>query len=199
MSLLKPKKIWFVVGVCAGAGGLALWWNLPTFNPLTTVMALFDRPDPPAVVNRPAPAPTETKEQDRFGVPQTDGPVSPVAIGDGDGNGVGELIDSFVTNLKGQLPMAVGPGITMVNVDFQGNVVALGFTIAQTVAPEDAPKLQNELESRFKASVCATPPEPSNIHGLNEQGVSFIITYVDLLGKNVAGLTVDPNFCSSPA
>lgn len=191
------RSIWFAVGVFVGVGGLALWWNLPKVNPLTTVMAFFDRPAPPAVIDQPAPARAETKVQDRVGALPIDGSGSPAAIGDGDE--VGDLIDGFVTNLKAQLPMAVGPGITMANVDFQGNVVALGFTIAQTVATEDAPKLQEELESRFKASVCATPPDPSNIHGLNERGVSFIITYVDLLGKNVAGLTVAPNFCANPA
>lgn len=195
-----PRRIiWFVVGVCVGAGGLAVWWDLPKVEPLTTVMAFFNRPAPPAVAERPAPvpAPVETKGQDRVSAPQTDTPGAPAVVGDGDG--VEELIGSFVTNLKAQLPMAVGPGITMANVDFRGKMVALGFTIAQTVAPEDAPKLQKELESRFQTSVCATPPGPSNIHGLNERGASFIITYVDLLGKTVANLTVHPKFCSKPA
>jgi hypothetical protein len=187
------RGIWFVIGICVGAGGLALWWSLPPVNSLPTLLALFE-PDPPsAVVEAPTAPATPTAPADTKGQDQV---AAPVAIGDGGDASVGDMVESFVTNLEAQLPMAVGPGITMVNVDSEGAVVALGFTIAQTVSDEDMPKLQEELETRFGSSVCATAPDPTNIHGLNEQGVSFIITYVDLLGKKVAGMTVEPNFCS---
>ena len=73
---------------------------------------------------------------------------------------LGQMVASFVTDLKAQLPMEVGPGINMVNVDYKDNVVALGFTIAQTVSEVDTPKLQNELEMRFRTSVYSTPPDP---------------------------------------
>lgn len=198
-AAVPVKTICFIIGIGVGAGGLALWWSLPPVNTLTSVLALFDRPDPsPATAERPA-APVDTKVQDRIGASDSEASAAPFAIGDGAGEGVGEMVESFVANLKAQLPMSVGPGITMVNVDSEGSVVALGFTIAQTVAEEDAPKLQSELESRFESNVCATPPDPTNIHGLNERGVSFIITYVDLRGEKVAGLTVEPRFCSNPA
>lgn len=203
VSLSAPARaMWFVVGVCVGAGGLALWWyppsNLLSFNPLPTILALFEPPDPPPVADT-APPPADNKVQDRLAEPGSDVASAPMAIGDGGGAEVDEMIENFVTTLQAQLPMAVGPGITMVNADSGSNTVALGFTIAQTVADEDAPKLQEELESRFKSSVCATQPDPTNIHGLNKRGVAFLINYVDLLGKNVAGLTVAPNFCSDPA
>lgn len=191
------SMIWFVTGLCVGAGGLALWWKLPPVNPLPTVMALFDRSAPsPAVAEAPA-ARVDSKGQERVGgaLPQV---MAAPAAADGGGD-VSEMVDTFVTNLKAQLPMAVGPGITMAAVNANSNTVALGFTIAQSVTAEDAPKLQKELESRFRSNVCSTSPDPSNIHGLNERGVAFIINYVDLLGKNVAELTVKPNFCSNPA
>jgi hypothetical protein len=180
-----------------GAGGLALWWNLGAIpNPLPTVLALFDRPDPsPSDPVTPA-APAGNKGQDRVGAAASRPATAPEPVGVGGGEDVGELVEDFVGGLRAKLPMAVGPGITMVNVDAHGGTVALGFTIAQTVSDEDAPKLQAELETRFRGSVCATPPEPTNIRGLNELGVAFLIDYVDLLGKNVAGLTVDPNFCT---
>jgi hypothetical protein len=190
------RSIWFAIGVCVGAGGLALWSNLSSFNPLTTVMAFFD-PGPPPVADRTALASPDIKAEGRFDALQTDVAASPAAVGDSDE--VGEMVAGFVTDLKARLPMAVGPGISMVNVDSKGNVVALGFTIAKSVGAEDAPKLQDELETRFRTSVCSTPPDPTNIHGLNERGVTFLISYVDLLGTNVAGLTVDPNFCQSAA
>ena len=187
------RSIWFLVGVCVGAGGLAAWWNLPR-DPVAAVAALFDRPSPPPIADSPT-RPADTKDQDRFAEQGNGVAVSSAAVG----NDVGEMVNSFVTNLKAQLPMAVGPGITMVNVDSKSNVVALGFAIAQTVSEQDAPKLQKELETRFRTSVCSTPPDPSNIHGLNEHGVAFLINYVDMLGKNVAGLSVGPNYCSGPA
>ena len=189
------RSFWFAIGVCVGAGGLALLWNPPSFNQLTAVMALLDSPGPPPVADQTAPAPAETNAQERPEAPGTGMPASRAAVEPE----IGAMIESFVGGLRGQLPMAVGPGITMVNVDSNGNVVALGFTIAQTVAEQDALKLQNELETRFQTNVCSTPPEPTNIHGLNERGVSFLINYVDLSGKNVAGLTVGPNYCADPA
>lgn len=189
------RSFWFAIGVCVGAGGLALLWNPPSFTQLTTIMALLDRPGPSPAADQTAPAPAETNAQARLEAPGT----GMSASRGGAESEVGALIESFVSGLKGQLPMAVGPGITMVNVDSKGKVVALGFTIAQTVGAQEAPKLQNELETRFQTNVCATPPEPTNIHGLNERGVSFLINYVDLSGNNVAGLTVGPNYCADPA
>jgi hypothetical protein len=187
------RSFWFAIGVCVGAGGLALLWNPPSLSQLTTVMALLDRPGPSPVADQTAPG--ESNLQERPEAPGTDVSASRAAVEPE----VGAMIESFVSGLRGQLPMAVGPGITMVNADFNGNVVALGFTIAQTVDAQDAPKLQSELETRFQTNVCSTPPEPTNIHGLNERGVSFLINYVDLGGKNVAGLTVGPNYCADPA
>lgn len=196
LSVSSPvRSFWFAIGVCVGAGGLALLLNPPSFNQLTAVMALLDRPGSPPVADKTAPAPAETNAREGPGAPAPGVSASRAAVN----SEVGAMIDSFVSDLRGQLPMEVGPGITMVNADSNGNVVALGFTIAQPVAEQDALKLQSELETRFQTNVCSTPPEPTNIHGLNERGVSFLINYVDLTGKNVAGLTVGPNYCADPA
>jgi len=190
------RSFWFAIGVCVGAGGLALLWNPPSFNQqLTTVMALLEPPDPSPVADTTASAPAETNAQERLDAPEPEVSASRAAVDPE----VGAMIESFVSGLRGKLPMAVGPGITMVNVDSNGDVVALGFTIAQTVNAQDAPKLQSELETRFQTNVCSMAPEPTNIHGLNERGVSFLINYVDLGGNNVAGLTVGPNYCANPA
>jgi len=189
------RSFWFAIGVCVGAGGLALLSNPPSFNQLTKAMALLDAPGSPPVADPTASAPAETNPQERLDAPEPEVSASRAAVDPE----VGAMIESFVSGLRVQLPMAVGPGITMVNVDSNGDVVALGFTIAQTVAAQDAPKLQSELETRFQTNVCSMPPEPTNIHGLNERGVSFLINYVDLGGNNVAGLTVGPNYCADPA
>ncbi len=195
----SARIVWFLVGIGVGAGGLAIWLNPPPSDALASVLALLDRPAPPTTTAEETPQPDSSEATDRFGEAAPEGFAQPSAISDGDTTEVGEMVESFILTLRDQLPMAVGPGITMVNADFEGNIIALGFMIAQTVADEDAPKLQEELETRFQKSVCATAPDPTNIHGLNERGVSFIITYVDLIGKNVAGLSVAPNFCSDPA
>jgi len=189
---------WFLVGVCVGAGGLALWWTPISLGSLTRVMAFLDRTELPAIVGN-GPLQGTSKGQDRFAATHSENAAAPATIAGAGGNDIGEMIERFVAVVRDQLPMAVGPGTTMVNADYAGNVVALGFTIAQTVAAEDVPKLQHELETRFKANVCGTVPDPSNIHGLNERGVTFIITYIDLRGVTVADMRVAPQFCSDPA
>jgi hypothetical protein len=190
-------SVWFAIGVCVGAGGLALWWSLPPINPVTALTTLLDNPAPPTIAEQSPPT-RDSKVQDRFDAPEV--VAVPSAIGDGGdaGDELGEMVESFVANLRAQLPMGVGPGITMISVDSDSTSIAIGFAIAASVADEDAPKLQDELETRFRTSVCSTPPGPENIRGLNDLGVAFIINYVDVVGKNVAGLIVEPNFCSAP-
>lgn len=187
------KGLWFVFGAAMGIGAMIFWSSPPTADSLNTLVALFESPNPPAVAEEPKP-PVVTKAQERLNPPGET--VSATAASDGE---LVAMVEDFVTSLRTQLPMAVGPGITMASVEGGPNAIALGFTIAQSVAAEDAPKLQSELETRFRNSVCATEPDPTNIHGLNARGVSFLINYTDLLGKTVAGLTVEPNYCASPA
>lgn len=190
------RGLWFVFGVTVGIAATMLWTSVPTADTLTTLLAFFENSNAPAIADEPA-AETDGKVQERMAsVGETDS-AAPTA--DDQGNDVGQLINAFVASLKTQLPMAVGPGITMAAVEADSKTIALGFTIAQAITEEDEPKLQSELETRFRTSVCATEPDPTNIHGLNRRGVSFLISYTDLLGRNVAGLTVGPNYCASPA
>jgi hypothetical protein len=188
------KGLWFVFGAAVGIVVAMIWSSVPTVGSLTTLLASFDAPSPPAVADQPA-AGDASKAQERMTAFDQTAAAAPSA----DQGDVGQLIDAFVVSLRNQLPMTVGPGITMAAVTAESNTIALGFTIAQAIAAEDEPKLQSELENRFRTSVCATEPNPTNIHGLNRRGVSFLITYTDILGRNVAGLTVGANYCSSPA
>lgn len=131
------KMVWFLIGVGVGAGGLALWMNPPQSDVLATVLALLDRPGSTPVVA------ADERPENSSSAPE----VSAGLAANGDGTtDVSDLVEGYVSELREQLPITGGPGISMVNADFKGNVVALGFTIAQTVAEEDAPKLQHELE-----------------------------------------------------
>lgn len=190
---LPQGIVWFFVGLCVGAAGMGLWWNPPRISSLASLIASFESSNPPKITNAPA-APPEPKAQTRLDPSGNIGSSSKIAAG---GNpGVPALIGAFVTDLRKKLPLAVGPGVTIETVDGGQNAVAMGFKIAQAIANEDAPKVQRELEARFRNSICATNPEPNNIHGLNERGVSILITYTDLIGTHVAQLNVEPRFCS---
>lgn len=189
------KGLWFVFGVTVGIAATVIWSSVTTSGSLMSLVAFLDNPNPTAIADEPASA-AGGKAPEQLGPFGQTASGAPTAVDQGD---IGQLIDAFVASLRSQLPMTVGPGITMAAVEADSNIIALGFTIAQAIAEEDEPKLQSELETRFRNSVCATEPDLTNIHGLNRRGVSFLINYTDLLGRNVAGLTVEPNYCASPA
>jgi hypothetical protein len=195
------KSIWFVIGIGAGAGGMALWNDPSSIQALMTPAAT---PSQPAPVATPVAAPV-AKSDDRLIITPAPAPtpvVNQTADASPASSAATELsiaVTKFVANLNQNLPMAVQPGVTITAVTSDETVVLIQFNIADAIAKEDVDRLQIEVKQRFRESVCATPAFPDNIHGLSNQGASFVINYTDLLEATIFSFSAGPNFCSSPA
>lgn len=193
----KPARGgWFIASVCVGAAGMALFLRPAGIDKLMSQFTQFASPYISAITNVPlvsTPSGTSVNSDplsdDTLNAPPLTGDISEIDA----------MVDAFVTDLRVQLPVTVSPGIIMAIVEGEKDLIALGFVISRLVAEKDEPKLQSDLETRFRESVCATKPSPTNLHGLNDLGVTLLINYADLSGKNVAELTVEPRFCSDNA
>lgn len=195
------KSIWFVIGIGAGAGGMALWNDPSLVETLVTPAATPSQSEPVAapvarpiaksddrIISAPEPAPAPVVNQTPAAAPAASEP-----------SGISIAVAKFVANLNENLPMAVQPGVTITAVTSDEDVVLIQFNIADAIAKEDVDRLRTEVKQRFRESVCATPAFPDNIHGLSNQGVSFVINYTDLLEAPIFSFSAGPNFCSNPA
>jgi len=217
--VLPEKSVWFVLGIIFGAGSIALWFNLSTIdNPTTPAVnssigqapnppvkgqasILLDNgqtPSPPA--NGPASSPSVNAIEN-----QTATSLEPVAgesaiaptVGE-DQPSISDGAAAFAASLKQNLPMPVQPGVTITAVTAEGAVVLLVFNIAKSIADGDSERLEVNMKQNFRQGVCETEPFPDNIHGLSNLGVTFLVNYYDLLGRNVARFSAEPKFCSDP-
>ena len=182
------KSLWFVFGICVGAGGLALW-NMSSM--IVPAIGTLNR-DQTATPATATPSPP-SKNEARFA---SDPPASGPSSGASDAETSG-MINDFVSGLRTQLPLNVGPGIDLTSVDAAGNSVTIEFSVARAFADDEIATFQEDVKAGFRKNVCATAPNPTNIHGLSQRGVSFNIFYKDMLGKGVAELTAEAGYCSA--
>lgn len=183
------KSLWFLIGVCCGVGGMVFWGDTATLNNLITPAATPNQVQTTAVQIDPNDgagnsAASPAVNNDRVVSSAADGPAN-----------LTQAVTLFAENLKTLIPMNVQPGVIITAVTASETTVLLDFNVDEAVADEDVGILGADVEKRFRESVCSTAPLPDNMHGLTNQGATFLIHYTELLGKTVANFTIEPKFC----
>ena len=103
-------------------------------------------------------------------------------------------LEAFAQGLKGNLPRAAGPELSLTRVDIEGMTLNLGYSVGRVMDEVETEAFDGYIMRTVKSLFCGK--ESREIRFLNENGVAFEMEYTDPRGKTVTKLTIAPHFCA---
>ena len=185
----------FVVGLAAGAGGLAIS-STGQFGSVVQALVGLVESEPP-------------NSGDASGLDILGGPAAHAApaaaaplperssggtTADANVDDVKARLAVFAGNLKSSLPKDAGPEIALTTVDTSDMTLSLGYSVGRTMADDEIPQFNAYIMRTIKSLLCGK--EAREIRFLNDNGVAFYMEYTDPRGATVAKLAVPPGFCA---
>ncbi|HMN84568.1 MAG TPA: hypothetical protein PKA74_01080 [Bauldia sp.] len=107
---------------------------------------------------------------------------------------VEKRLSEFAGKLRERLPRDAGPEIALTTVEIRGMTLSLGYSVGRALEDSEVPDFDGYIMRTVKSLFCGK--DAKELRFLNDNGVSFHMTYDDLGGDVVARLTVPPNFCA---
>jgi hypothetical protein len=101
---------------------------------------------------------------------------------------------SFIDRLQKQLPKQVDPVTTLVTANVERRVVTFGHRVSGTMSDDETAAFAEAVKNRVVGEACSGPK--SEIRDFNKKGVEFRFIYADAIGKTVAAITLEPDFCA---
>jgi hypothetical protein len=103
--------------------------------------------------------------------------------------------DTFVLALRKELPKRVDDRTTLVSVAGDKGIVTLGHHVSEPVPDEETGRFAEAARDRIVSGTCAAAAR-SEIRNLNDEGVEFRFVYADAVGRTIAAITLEPDFCA---
>jgi hypothetical protein len=107
---------------------------------------------------------------------------------------VTKRLADFAGKLKERLPRDAGPEMALTSVEVDGLMLSLGYSVGRALEEAEIPAFDGYVMRTVKSLFCGK--DAKELRFLNDNGVSFHMTYDDLGGDVVARLTLPPNFCA---
>ena len=102
--------------------------------------------------------------------------------------------DSFVLAMQQDLPRRVDDRTMLVSVAGGQGVVTLGHLVSEPISDDQTRSFAEAARDRIVSGTCAAAAT-SEIRTLNDDGVEFRFVYADPVGRTIAAITLEPDFC----
>ncbi len=186
----------FVIGLVAGAGGLAVSSTGEFGLAFQTLVGLIE-PEPPNSGDASGldilGGPSAHAAAAGSAATASDPPSSGLSAAANPDDVKARLAD-FAENLKTSLPRDAGPEVALTTVDTSDMTLSLGYSVGRAMADDEIPQFNAYIMRTIKSLFCGK--EAREIRFLNDNGVAFYMEYIDPRGETVAKLAVPPGFCA---
>lgn len=150
------------------------------------------RPEAAGAVTDATPARSEAAQA----ASASNAPSAPDTAGDAtdDDSDLDGLLDRFIREMRGRVPVAVDRTTTLVGVVLDDEALTLQYWVAQTLSSEEIGAVADRLRRQIEGNTCRlAKTEP--LRYFNDRGIPLGFQYTDQAGQTVAKITLPAHFC----